>query len=77
MSVLKALQSEVRTLATLTKKTRIGKEEVCIGAPLFLSKEGIEEIELDSIENFKSLEDDEGLSTAIEVFKSKYDAPNL
>ncbi len=77
ISVLKALQGKVRTLATLTKKTRIGKEEVCIGVPLFLSKEGIEEIELDSIENFKGFKDDEGLNIAIEVFKSKYDMSNF
>ena len=72
ISVLKALQGKLRSIATLTKKTRIGKEEVCLGVPLLLSKEGIEEIELDSIENFKGFKDDERLNTGIELFKSKY-----
>ncbi|MDY6856008.1 MAG: hypothetical protein SWO11_15135 [Thermodesulfobacteriota bacterium] len=72
ISVLKALKGKLRSIATLTKKTCIGKEEVCLGVPLLLSKEGIEEIELDSIENFKGFKDDERLNRGIDVFKSKY-----
>jgi len=53
----------------------LGENEICIGVPLFISKDGIEEIDLDSIENFRAYRDDEQLFRAVEVFKNKYSCP--
>jgi malate/lactate dehydrogenase len=72
IAIIKAFFSNIRTVVTLTKKTCRGENEICIGVPLFISKNGIEEIDLDSIENFRVYQDDEQLFRAIEVFKSKY-----
>lgn len=70
-NMMKALQSNVRTLITLTKKTSIGENEACVGVPLFISKNGIEDIELDSIENFREAGDEERLFEAAEQYKTK------
>ena len=67
ITVIKAFQSNIRTVVTLTKKTCIGDNEICIGVPLFISKNGIEEIDLDSIENFRAYKDDEQLFRAVEM----------
>jgi malate/lactate dehydrogenase len=72
IAVIKAFFSNIRSIVTLTKKTCIGESEISLGLPLFISKNGIEEIDLDSIENFRVYKDDEELFRAIEVFKSKY-----
>jgi len=72
IAIIKAFFSNIRTIVTLTKKTYIGENEMCIGVPLFISKNGIEEIDLDSIENFRAYKDDEQLFRAVEVFKNKY-----
>ncbi|MEW6616111.1 MAG: hypothetical protein AB1401_11705 [Thermodesulfobacteriota bacterium] len=72
IAIIKAFFSNIRNIVTLTKKTCIGKSELCLGLPLFISKNGIEEIDLDSIENFRAYKDDEQLFRAAEVFKSKY-----
>lgn len=72
ISTIKTLQDSARTFITLTKKTRIGGDEVCIGIPLFVSRDGLEEIELDSVENFREYGDDEQLLIAAGMFRSKY-----
>ncbi|KAF0121000.1 MAG: hypothetical protein FD151_1439 [bacterium] len=75
IAIMKAFQSNIRTVITLTKKTCIGENEICLGVPLFISKNGIEEIDLDSIENFRAYRDDEQLFRAVKVFKNKYSCP--
>ena len=75
IAIIKAFLANVRTLVTLTKRTSLGENEICIGVPLFISKDGIEEIDLDSIENFRAYRDDEQLFRAVEVFKNKYSCP--
>jgi malate/lactate dehydrogenase len=75
IAIIKAFQSNIRTVITLTKKTCIGENQICLGVPLFISKNGIEEIDLDSIENFRAYRDDEQLFRAVEVFKNKYSCP--
>ncbi|MFH1625221.1 MAG: hypothetical protein ABID54_08735 [Pseudomonadota bacterium] len=71
-STIKAFQDNTCTIVTLTKRTRIGESEVCIGVPLFISKNGVEEIELDSIDNFREYKDDEQLLEAVKIFRTEY-----
>jgi hypothetical protein len=75
IAIIKAFLANVRTLVTLTKRTSLRENEICLGVPLFISKNGIEEIDLDFIENFRAYKDDEQLFRAVEVFKNKYSYP--
>ena len=75
ISIIKAFQGNVRSLATLTTRTCVGEDEVCVGVPLFISKDGMEEIDLDSIKDFRECNDQEHLLGAVEIFKNKYHNP--
>ena len=69
ISIIKAFQSNVRSLTTLTKLTCVCDDEVCIGVPLFISNNGVEEIDLDSIEGFRGCGDQEYLLKAVKMLK--------
>ncbi|MDY7032229.1 MAG: hypothetical protein SVY10_10055 [Thermodesulfobacteriota bacterium] len=72
INTIKALQDASRTLMTLTKRTLIKGADVCIGIPLFVSTNGLEEIELCSVKNFQEDQDDEQLTKSADALRQQY-----